>query len=53
MQLPDTLGEIDQLFCDKTGTLTKNDLSFRTLSVGLTKFEGMTKEIILDKINNY
>ena len=49
MQLPETLGEIDQLFCDKTGTLTQNDLSFRSISLQGKRFEGMTKEEILEK----
>lgn len=32
MQLPEELGCIDHIFCDKTGTLTKNQLEFRGIS---------------------
>lgn len=53
MQLPETLGEIDQLFCDKTGTLTQNELSFRSISLKGLRFEGMTKEEIQNKFNEY
>ena len=33
MQLPEQLGEIDHIFCDKTGTLTQNDLDVKALCV--------------------
>ena len=49
MQLPESLGEIDQLFCDKTGTLTQNALSFRSISLQGERYEGMTREEILGK----
>lgn len=32
MQLPEELGCIHHIFCDKTGTLTKNELEFRGIS---------------------
>ncbi len=32
MQLPEELGCINHIFCDKTGTLTKNELEFRGIS---------------------
>ena len=32
MQLPEELGTINHIFCDKTGTLTKNELEFRGIS---------------------
>lgn len=33
MQLPESLGEIDHIFCDKTGTLTQNDLDVKAFSI--------------------
>ena len=33
MQLPEQLAEIDHIFCDKTGTLTQNELLFGAVSV--------------------
>ena len=32
LNLHEELGEIEYMFCDKTGTLTKNELKFKTLS---------------------
>ena len=32
LQLPEELGCINHIFCDKTGTLTKNELEFRGIS---------------------
>ena len=34
LNLLDDLGRINHIFCDKTGTLTKNKLSFRKLAFG-------------------
>lgn len=31
--IPEDLGRIDYLFCDKTGTLTKNEMVFKTLAI--------------------
>jgi P-type E1-E2 ATPase len=33
MTLHEELGCITQMFCDKTGTLTKNELKFRAMSI--------------------
>ena len=33
MNMIEELGEIEYLFCDKTGTLTKNELIFKSLSI--------------------
>ena len=40
MQLPEQLGDVDHIFCDKTGTLTKNELVFnKWASGGLADFD--------------
>ena len=50
MQLPEQLAEIDHIFCDKTGTLTQNELLFGAVSVNGQVCEGKTTEEILDRI---
>lgn len=44
MQLPEQLGEVDHMFCDKTGTLTQNDLDVKALCVGSIVCRGETRE---------
>ena len=39
MMMLEDLSKINQIFCDKTGTLTKNELIFKTLAVGTYSFE--------------
>lgn len=46
MQLPEALGEIDHIFCDKTGTLTLNDLDVNSISVSGVVCHGDTREQI-------
>ena len=46
MQLPESLGEVDHIFCDKTGTLTQNDLDVKSISVNGTVCDGDTREEI-------
>ena len=47
MQLPEELGCINHIFCDKTGTLTKNELEFRGISFKGHLSEGkVTSEIL-------
>jgi len=47
MQLPEELGCIHHIFCDKTGTLTKNELEFRGISFKGHLSQGMdTKKIL-------
>ena len=42
MNLHEELANISYIFCDKTGTLTQNELIFKNLSLVLTG-EGKTK----------
>ena len=43
MQIPEALGEVDHIFCDKTGTLTQNDLDVKALCIGTIVCKGDTK----------
>lgn len=39
MMMLEDLSKINQIFCDKTGTLTKNELIFKAMAVGTFSFE--------------
>ncbi len=45
MDLNDELGQISHIFTDKTGTLTKNDMVFRKLSVNGVSYGKGTTEV--------
>lgn len=46
IQLTDEIGQVDYCFCDKTGTLTKNELEFRAVSVKGRIYEGDEVSIV-------
>ena len=50
MQLPEELGAVNHIFCDKTGTLTKNELVFRGVSINGNLCQGRDTNQILNKI---
>jgi magnesium-transporting ATPase (P-type) len=50
MQLPEELGAINHIFCDKTGTLTKNELVFRGISISGNLCKGSDTKTILDQV---
>jgi len=37
--LMEELGQINYLFSDKTGTLTRNEMQMKALAVGMLRFE--------------
>lgn len=49
IQLIDELGQVDYIFCDKTGTLTKNELAMRAISVNGKLYDG-SEESMLTKL---
>jgi phospholipid-transporting ATPase len=50
MQLPEELGCVHHIFCDKTGTLTKNELEFRGISFKGHLSQGMETAKILQGV---
>ena len=50
MQLPEELGTINHIFSDKTGTLTKNELILRSMSMRGKLCEGKDTPTILKSI---
>jgi magnesium-transporting ATPase (P-type) len=50
MQLPEELGAVNHIFCDKTGTLTKNELEFRGLSSSGNLCLGKDTRKILEQV---
>ena len=50
MQLPEQLGEIDHIFCDKTGTLTQNDLDVKALCIDGVDCRGETRNALNEDI---
>ena len=50
MQLPEELGCINHVFCDKTGTLTKNELEFRGISFSGHLSKGNETKKILEQV---
>jgi len=50
MQLPEELGCVNHIFCDKTGTLTKNELEFRGISFKGNLSQGRDTQKILQGV---
>lgn len=53
MQLPEELGCINHIFCDKTGTLTKNELEFRAISFKGHLSQGSVTSEILQQVYSH
>jgi len=53
IQLTDETGQIDYIFCDKTGTLTKNELKMREISVNGKLYESNDNSLktLLSELN--
>lgn len=51
MQLLENLGQVNQIFCDKTGTLTQNDLDIRAITVNGIVCTGDSRESINEAID--
>jgi len=45
MNLHEELANISYIFCDKTGTLTQNELVFKSLSLALKEPKGSTTKV--------
>jgi len=50
LQLPEELGTVNHIFSDKTGTLTKNELILRSMSMRGILVSGEKTEIILKAV---
>lgn len=48
--IPEELGRIQMLFSDKTGTLTQNEMKFKSLYIGDTRYD---KSASLDKMRDH
>jgi P-type E1-E2 ATPase len=48
--LPEELGTVNHIFSDKTGTLTKNELIFKKISINGRLFESETSEQLLKAV---
>ena len=52
-QIPEELGRVEYLLCDKTGTLTKNEMTFKQLVTMTDAFGISDKENIASELNRY
>ena len=52
MQLPEQLGDVNHIFCDKTGTLTQNELEVKAVNVGGIELMAETSQELSKKIRD-
>ncbi|ELP90095.1 cation-transporting ATPase, putative [Entamoeba invadens IP1] len=51
--IPEELGQVQFLLSDKTGTLTKNEMSFKVLSLGTQSYSVDSAEEMKDELKEY
>jgi len=46
LNITEELGNIEHVFCDKTGTLTENSMVFRHLAIGGVRYDHQKQEMV-------
>ena len=53
LNITEELGNIEHIFCDKTGTLTENSMVFRQLSIGGVRYDHKRQTAMIKRATNY